>query len=70
MFVAHFFISSQGYLFMLYALVIVIRFFLVFAFYPITANIGIGSSWVSIRNTAMYRARPMFVLVDGFYISN
>lgn len=37
--------KDWGYLFMLYALVIVIRFFLVFAFYPITANIGIGTSW-------------------------
>ena len=33
-----------GYLFMLYAMLIIIRFILVFCFYPVVSRIGIGSS--------------------------
>ena len=35
----------QGYLFLLYVLVTAIRFFLMFAFYPVTSRIGIGTTW-------------------------
>ena len=34
-----------GYLFLLYFLLQAIRFFLIFAFYPLTSKIGIGTSW-------------------------
>mmetsp|Transcript_11154 Transcript_11154/g.19589 ORF Transcript_11154/g.19589 Transcript_11154/m.19589 type:complete len:998 (+) Transcript_11154:30-3023(+) len=34
-----------GYLLLLFILITIIRFFLVFAFYPITSRIGIGTSW-------------------------
>lgn len=34
-----------GYLFMNYVLLNLIRFFLIFAFYPVTKRIGIGTDW-------------------------
>ncbi|KAL7536985.1 hypothetical protein ACHAWF_005623 [Thalassiosira exigua] len=37
--------NDWGYLILLFLMVTLIRFFLVFAFYPITSRIGIGSSW-------------------------
>lgn len=37
--------ETVGYLLMLYALLMVIRFILVFGCYPIISRIGIGSSW-------------------------
>lgn len=37
--------EDWGYLFLLFLLVTAIRFFLVFAFYPITARLGIGTNW-------------------------
>ena len=40
------FVSKDwGYLFVLYLFLMVIRFFLVFAFFPVTAKLGIGTNW-------------------------
>ena len=36
---------QKGYLVMLYVFVNLIRFVLVFAFYPITARLGVGTNW-------------------------
>mmetsp|Transcript_26297 Transcript_26297/g.56470 ORF Transcript_26297/g.56470 Transcript_26297/m.56470 type:complete len:997 (-) Transcript_26297:1437-4427(-) len=37
--------KDWGYLFALYIFLMIIRFFLVFSFYPITARLGIGTNW-------------------------
>ncbi len=37
--------QDWGYLFLLFLLLLAIRFFLIFAFYPLISNIGIGTDW-------------------------
>ena len=64
--------NEWGYLVLLYVMMIAIRFFLIFAFYPITKRIGIGtnmkeslfSSWAGLRGAVgIGELECMFLLV-------
>jgi len=49
--------QDWGYLFVLYVMLTLIRFFLFFSFYPINSHLGLGSSW----QEAVFQSYGMFL---------
>jgi NhaP-type Na+/H+ or K+/H+ antiporter len=62
--------KDWGYLFALYIFLILIRFFLMFAFYPITFNIGLRTNWQETVFSSYAGLRGAVGIALAIYIDN